>query len=340
MTPQEIARTFHDSIAPELFAGAVPVTRPVLILLGGQPGAGKSRAAAHLFARHQDQDIVAVIGDDFRRHHSDYARVQREDPTQMPQITAAAAGEWTRMAVETGLAGRYPLLIEGTWRSQNIPLTTATAAAGAGYDVHAAVVAVPAALSLIGTLARYYDEPPGHARWTPVTAHDDTMSALPASVRALAESPHIARFTILDRAGDVHLDEPARDLPGRATRAGRIYDALTRRALTTHELAGIIRDVDRILPRHEAHTLTAPAATQSWDRLADELGTLTAAAPPLTQPLQRIQNPRASQAARTAAIAFRSLRDELTTRTQRIRAANPPQPPPRDNPEPRRGIGR
>lgn len=221
-----------------------------MVFLGGQPGAGKSRATDILKNLHSAEDLVAIEGDAYRRHHPDYEATLRTDPTAMPEVTAPAAGAWTGMAVQTAVANGYSALVEGTWRDVNMPLTTARRVHDLRWHTHAAVVAVPAALSLVGTVSRFYDADPLRARWTPVEAHDLTVRALPDSVRELAGASEIDRFTVLDRDGHVHLDEDGADLPGRAERAAASYAQLTTRPLTEHELSSILQTLTRALDDH------------------------------------------------------------------------------------------
>lgn len=198
-------RIFTDEIAPNLFEGAAISPSPVVVLLGGQPGAGKSRATDVLTAIHAEEDLVLIEGDAFRRHHPQYECTLRSDPTRMPDVTAALAGEWTAMAVEHALANQHSAVIEGTWRTLTVPADTARRAHDLGWSTHAAVVAVPAPVSLVATLTRFYDADPSMARWTPVAAHDQAIAALPDTVRDLAGSESVDRFTILDRDGVTYL---------------------------------------------------------------------------------------------------------------------------------------
>lgn len=98
--------------------------------------------------------VLRLIGDDYRRFHPDYSEVLEHEPLAMPDVTAQAAGEWLRLAVDHALENRYSILIEGTWRNADVPLTTVELAAGHGYQVHAVAVGVQPAVSRLVTLER------------------------------------------------------------------------------------------------------------------------------------------------------------------------------------------
>ena len=62
----------------DLFGGVAPSVSPVLVSIGAQPGAGKTRALeASLKTFYSGQTFVSIIGDDFRKFHPDYKKVMR-----------------------------------------------------------------------------------------------------------------------------------------------------------------------------------------------------------------------------------------------------------------------
>ena len=94
---------FDRAVRSTLFARREPEVHPVAVLLGGQPGAGKSRAAQ--FARElHDQVLVVINGDDFRALHPDFKRLQRDDPEQMPRVTQAVSAPLVERSIR--LLGR------------------------------------------------------------------------------------------------------------------------------------------------------------------------------------------------------------------------------------------
>lgn len=70
LTEAQLREIFERDIRPELDAlGASSREEPtlLLVLVGGQPGAGKSKAISRIEAQHPG--IVEVIGDDLRNFH-------------------------------------------------------------------------------------------------------------------------------------------------------------------------------------------------------------------------------------------------------------------------------
>ncbi|MDR1151446.1 MAG: zeta toxin family protein [Bifidobacteriaceae bacterium] len=63
---------------------------PLLVLLGGQPAAGKTYAQETVIAANPDAGLVPITGDDLREYHPDYARLAEFAPLEMPGATAPA----------------------------------------------------------------------------------------------------------------------------------------------------------------------------------------------------------------------------------------------------------
>lgn len=179
---------------------------PVLVYIGGQPGAGKSRANER--AARARPSLVPVIGDDLRQFHPDYTRLMREDPASMPTATAQASGQWIAMAADYLREQRADVLIETTLRSPDAMASTIAAFRQAGYVVELRVVAVPHEVSRLSTVERYTGQVDnvGVGRWTPSSAHDEAYEKAVSTVEGLLASGRVDRFVIEDRAGSVLLD--------------------------------------------------------------------------------------------------------------------------------------
>lgn len=204
MSDDELDRIWRRRILPGIEAMAVPCAEPMTVFLGGQPAAGKTRAQRRVVDLYGD-GMLPIVGDDFRQYHPDYVRLVREDPVGMPDATARAAGYWTGMAVAYADAHGVSCIIEGTWRNRDTVLSEARRSRDSGRSNHAVVLAVPPVLSRLGLLRRFYmDLYAGRqARWTPPTAHEATVDALPGTVAAVAASGLFDRFTVLDRDGGI-----------------------------------------------------------------------------------------------------------------------------------------
>ncbi|MDT6444040.1 zeta toxin family protein [Enterococcus faecium] len=79
----------------------------------------------------------------------------------------------------------YNLVIEGTGRTTDVPIQTATMLQAKGYETKMYVMAVPKINSYLGTIERYetmYADDPMTARATPKQAHDIVVKNLPTNL--------------------------------------------------------------------------------------------------------------------------------------------------------------
>ena len=219
MNSQQLDDIFRQEILPLLQAKASPSKRPCTIFLGGQPGAGKTRAQMRAMSLYEDESrLLPIVGDDFRQYHPDYQRLINEEPTHMPDATASAAGYWTGKAVKWADDNNISCIIEGTWRNSTTVLDEAKNAKQLNRATHAIIVAVPPVLSRLGILERYYLDLQREkaARWTPPFAHETTVAKLRQNIPAVSESRLMDRLTVTNRNGETLYD---------GTNAGRFVNA-------------------------------------------------------------------------------------------------------------------
>ncbi|MDR1807048.1 MAG: zeta toxin family protein [Propionibacteriaceae bacterium] len=206
---------WQTAIRPDVFAAAAAHPQPVLVLVGAQPGSGKTRAVGAARRRHPDQAFVRLDTDDMRRYHPDFAQLALEpDPLAMPEATAEAAGWWTRRSIRHAIESRYPVILEGTFRRLSVPSGSARDFAAAGYTVEVLALGVAEKISWAGCVARYLNalanpDPEDVPRWAPVEIHDAAFRSMPGVAQTLADSDDVERAVVTDRDGVVHHDSAA-----------------------------------------------------------------------------------------------------------------------------------
>lgn len=197
-------RIFETDIRPELDelgTSSCSEFTPSLVFVGGQPGAGKSKAVARAVTRHPG--IIEVVGDDLRIYHPDYRRLMYEAPSEMPRATAQASGRWVGMALDHLREQRMSTVVETTLRQLPVVQETATQFRRAGYRIELHVVAVPKEVSRLGTISRYINQArqDGAGRWTPAAAHDVAAAAVPYTAAELVRAGCVDHISIQNRQG-------------------------------------------------------------------------------------------------------------------------------------------
>ena len=208
-----LRRVFEEEARDDLFAGHAPQEQPVLVLLGGQPAAGKTRAQHAILAEHVADDLVEITGDDLREYHPDFRRLATRAPFEMPAATAPVSGGLVKLALDHALERRYSVLLEGTFRDPGMVTGTATRFAEAGYRVEVVAVATPAPVSRLSAEMRSLGDGPNEpGRWTPPEAHETALAGSAGVLSALEALPHIARVRVFSR--EAQLFDNQRDAAG------------------------------------------------------------------------------------------------------------------------------
>ena len=129
-----------------------PTENPKVVLLGGQPGAGKSGLENMVNIK---KNYVSISGDDYREYHPRFKEINLEYGREASKYTQQWAAEITEKLIKELRKEKYNLIIEGTLRTAELPLKEANAFKKAGYNVELNVVVVKPEKSRLGTLERY-----------------------------------------------------------------------------------------------------------------------------------------------------------------------------------------
>lgn len=161
------------------------VAKPSAVLLGGQPGAGKSSMIKYFDNLFTRQSAIVVSGDDFRKLHPHFDKLYAEYGDGYVNHTQKFSSQVTERLIDELSREKYNLIIEGTLRTSAVPLMTAELLKSRGYNVELAVMAVPPILSYVGTIERYerMKEIGTTPRMTTKMQHDNTVNSIVNSIR-------------------------------------------------------------------------------------------------------------------------------------------------------------
>lgn len=173
--PIERHERIYKRIHQYLFQGKRPVDNgnPVAIILGGQPGSGKSRILEVARDDVPNGNVVIINGDEFRYWHPQYLEILHQHEQAFAELTDPDARVWTRRLFEYAIQHKYNIAFEGTMRTDAI-CNTMNNMMQQGYTVVTRVLAVPNYLSVLGTLRRYeaMKRERGYGRWVKPEDHD------------------------------------------------------------------------------------------------------------------------------------------------------------------------
>ena len=239
-----LRRIFTQDVRPTVFLDAAPSAVPRAVLVGAQPGAGKTQVVAAAAA--ELVQGVEIVGDDLRRFHPAFLELMATDALSMPVRTAQASGRWVEMCLQEAARERVSCVVESTFRSAQVGLATAGLLREAGFAVEVRAVAVPPAVSRLGTVQPYAAQltDKGAGRWTPSSAHEQAVAGMPGTVAQLVSAGVVDQLQVVARDTRVLL---ALDVPAGEQDRARVVD-----------------DVARALAAGQSVAALAPVAAAGW----------------------------------------------------------------------------
>ena len=179
-----------------------PTENPKVVLLGGQPGAGKSGLENMI---NEKKNYASISGDDYRKYHPRFKEINLEYGRDASKYTQQWASEITEKLIKELGKEKYNLIIEGTLRTAELPLKGAGAFKKAGYEVELNVVVVKPEKSRLGTLERYEamlkqgDDP----RMTPKEHHDLVVENIGNNLEIIYNSKAFDNIKLFDRENNL-----------------------------------------------------------------------------------------------------------------------------------------
>lgn len=163
------------------------------VILGGQPGAGKTTLMGFFGQELGNEKVIFISGDDFREFHPHFNTLYNQYGDDYVNHTQKFSSQITERLIDELSREKYNLIIEGTLRTAEVPLKTAELLQERGYHVELAVMAVPPILSYAGTIERYerMKEIGTTPRMVYKHQHDNTVRSI---VNSLDEVYRTGRF--------------------------------------------------------------------------------------------------------------------------------------------------
>jgi predicted ABC-type ATPase len=108
-------RYFRD-IETDLMRHTQPVSQPIVVITGGQPGSGKSKLLEQSKKDFSDGNVVVINGDDLRDYHPQAEEIFRLDDNKFAERTDPDCREWTKKLFERAIETKRNIVFESTMR--------------------------------------------------------------------------------------------------------------------------------------------------------------------------------------------------------------------------------
>lgn len=171
------------------------------IILGGQPGSGKST----YYSTIEDvNDFVIINGDDFRKFHPRFERITRTDPEHFAERTQSFSNRIVEQLIKDCSEKGINMVIEGTLRTADAPINTCEELKRAGYNTKLCVIACDALLAWNSTISRAKEaiRSGNVVRLVPLDVYDYTVKNICNNLKRIEQQKCFDKISIFNRFSD------------------------------------------------------------------------------------------------------------------------------------------
>ena len=196
----------YQGIKSKIIKGKKPVPEPVAIILGGQPGSGKSNIYELAKARFND-NIVEIDCDKFRVFHPKSDEYYLDPYTYGEKTNPLISAISDRLVKELS-DDKYNLIIESPMKSTHAAFWVHELTTPKGYTVEAHIMATPKEQSWQGVNDRFLFQLKSgkQARIVPPEVHDVTVEHIADAAYEISTSGKMANMYVFQRDGSCLYD--------------------------------------------------------------------------------------------------------------------------------------
>ncbi|MGW0538155.1 zeta toxin family protein [Streptomyces sp. NPDC003032] len=288
LTARESQAVLEGVILPAATASAVPQARPVVVIVGGQPGAGKTKVADLVQAALRQRGGAVRIGRDlYKAAHRHYAAALAADVRTAGARVRPDTSRWQSAVEEHVRDHSLDAVVESALADADDFRTSSAVYRHSRHRIEVVALATAEAWSQLGILDRFLTEAttgPG-GRYVSWANHDACADGMLATLAVIEAEQLADRITVVTREGTVLYDNELVDGAWRRRPAADTAVARGRsRPWTAGETAAFHHEVAR------AEVRVHRDVPGDDERLAVVRDARRAAA--LAEPVRRIAQPR------------------------------------------------
>ena len=186
--------------------GARRPDRPQFVVLGGQPGAGKTGVLDTTQREARAGGATWTINaDDYAGYVPGYKQLQKKHGADAADMVRDVTGDWIKRTLDAAKKRGVNVVFESTMRQPEVVKRTLADFRGAGYETHAKALAVSPMVSWQGNHVRRESLALSGAptRLATRDAHDAGVRGCMTTVAMIERERLADRMTIVTRSGDV-----------------------------------------------------------------------------------------------------------------------------------------
>lgn len=188
LTKEQLEDMYKKAQKQIFYQKQIQTSKPIAILTGGQPGAGKTSLVIRAKKQFNNIGINPVIldGDTYRGLYPKAAQIARQYPKLYSEITDKAVGKIMGRLIEDTIYNGYNFIREGTLNSAEI--VDQLLNSDKNYKIIIRLLAVSKEESLLSIFERYIAmrQAMGVGRLTTIKAHNKRYEQFPKTARVQA----------------------------------------------------------------------------------------------------------------------------------------------------------
>lgn len=176
-------------------------SRPLGILLGGQPASGKTGLFDFIKRANPSIEFIEINGDEYRQYHPREQEISEEYGHHTPKYTQPFSNAIVEYLKAECLRLRCNFIIEGTLRTYGVIERTAYEVRQAGFRCEAHALAVSRQDSLLGVFQRFEGDKQrtGIGRFSPIEVHDEAYEQIPLNLNRACQERLVDRIVVYSR---------------------------------------------------------------------------------------------------------------------------------------------
>ncbi|MGK4586091.1 zeta toxin family protein [Kitasatospora sp. HPMI-4] len=206
LSDTESAEVLEGVILPTWTGHAVRQARPVVVVVSGPPGSGKTQVADVVHAALQRRGgAVRIASDLYKGEHRDYASLLAQDVRSAGVKVRTDTRRWQGDVEDHVRERGFDAVVESALANPQEFRAQARAYRRSRHRIEIVALATPQAWSQLGVLDRFVEQvtATGTARYVSWENHDACAAGLIATL-AVIEAEHLAdRVTVVRRGGEV-----------------------------------------------------------------------------------------------------------------------------------------
>ncbi|MFC4506076.1 MULTISPECIES: zeta toxin family protein [Streptomyces] len=207
LTEDQHAEILASQILPAWTKDAVPQQRPVVVLVAGPPGGGKSTLCELLLAVLDQRGGAVLVGRDlYKTAHPEYAALLHRDERTAGVRVRPDVLRWQAEVEEYVRRKQFDAVVETPLADPEEARAATLAYRAAGYRVEVVVLASAQAVTQLSVLDRFLASEDGTGRYVSWDNLDRCVHGLPRSIAVIEAEQLADRLMVVRRDLDVLFD--------------------------------------------------------------------------------------------------------------------------------------